>query len=71
MPKTKNGGFLLDDSTLNPYTNMCNKNWGNALDDRGNAPYTDMFNKTYGKNSKQSDQADKPKKSATNKRKEK
>ena len=42
--------------------------WGNALDDRGNAPYTDMFKKTYGKNSKQSGKADKPKKSANNKR---
>lgn len=45
--------------------------WGNALDDRGNTPYTDMFNKTYGKNSKQSSQADKPKKITTNKRKAK
>lgn len=46
-----------------------NTTWGNALDDRENAPYTDMFNKTYGKNSKQRGQTDKPKKSATGKKK--
>lgn len=49
MPKTKDGGFLMDDGDMEPYTNM--------------------FNKTYGKNSKQSSKTDKPKKSATNKRK--
>lgn len=28
MPKTKDGGFLLDDSSCTPYTNMFNKEYG-------------------------------------------
>lgn len=28
MPKTKDGGFLLDDSSCTPYTNMFNKAYG-------------------------------------------